>query len=64
MWRTPVSGSKKLEIVKEARSSGNDYGTARRHIKLPNQIQAWRNMEQRLIEKTSKSKSSLSALRS
>ena len=56
MARNYLSVFKKLEIVKEVRNSGNVYGTAKKHNVQPNQIRAWRNMEQKLIEKKTKIK--------
>ena len=44
---------KKLEIVREVRNSGNVYGNPENHNLQSNQIQAWRNMEQKSFKKRS-----------
>ena len=51
MVRRYLSISKKLDIVAEARDSGNLYATAKKHDIQPNQIREWRRNEQTIIEK-------------
>ena len=46
MVRRYLSVSKKLDIVAEARDSGNLFTTARKHAVQPNQIREWRKKEQ------------------
>ena len=59
MARSYLSAFKKIEIVKEAQNSGNIYGTARKQDVWSNQIRAWQKIEQKSIQKTSKSNSSV-----
>ena len=51
MVRSYLSVSKKLDIVGEARDSGNLYATAQKHDIQPNQDREWRKKEQQLVEK-------------
>ena len=48
----------KLDIVAEARDSGNLYATIQKHDVQPNQIREWRKKEQKLIKKGGNGKAS------